>query len=121
MIDKNKKNDYWYDSRDTIIGAQEGALVIGERFQRRIKKSQMLNEIPPVPEVSKNDIIPYLNDSIVDEMLVYKKFTERDSVLILTPIHNVAKVLKKVRNIHLSINTYLLPLTPVEPPPWRSG
>ncbi|KAK7488209.1 hypothetical protein BaRGS_00020516 [Batillaria attramentaria] len=67
------------------------------------KTSTSLHQIPPVPKVSDGDDVPSLDEEIMKEYLAYPKRGATETVLILTPIHNVAGQLKKYLQLLQSI------------------
>lgn len=74
-----------------------------------VVKPQIINDqqpvLPPVPAFSKDDFVPPLNDAILKEYQKYSPREARETVVILTPIHNVAGTLQSTY-LHLlqSIN-----------------
>ncbi|KAL8574250.1 hypothetical protein ACOMHN_065793 [Nucella lapillus] len=60
--------------------------------------------IPPVPEFSKSDHIAPLDDSIMKKYQAYPAKKPKDSILILTPVHDVEGKLKNFLRLLQSIN-----------------
>lgn len=68
------------------------------------KQPQNWHVIPPVPEHSESDHVPPLDAAVLQKYQEYPQKPPRNSVLILTPIHNVAGPLKRFLHLLQSLN-----------------
>lgn len=78
------------------------------------KSHKFLHKIPPVPEFSDTDSIPSLEYSIMEVNLAYPERPANQTVLILTPVHNVEghletylRLLQSITYPHLLISVAL--------------
>ncbi|XP_076453070.1 uncharacterized protein LOC143288454 [Babylonia areolata] len=102
---------------DVIIRGKSGITITSENIEDvrkelltghtlkplRQQQQNRQENIPPVPEFSKSDYIAPLNDEIVQKYQTFPDKKPVDSILILTPIHDVAGKLKTFLHLLQSI------------------
>ena len=79
------------------------ALFVGHTLKPFRKVEPVMMHIPPVPEFSQSDNVEPLDESVMKKYQSYEKKKAKESVLILTPIHDVEKHLKTFQNLLQSL------------------
>ncbi|KAK7087580.1 uncharacterized protein [Littorina saxatilis] len=82
---------------------EKSNVLAGHTLKPSKKSHVSLVGIKPVPEVSESDDVRELDQSIMRQMQEYREKLAKDTILILSPIHDVAGKLKNFQRLLQSI------------------